>query len=350
VTFDWRSESDTPAPERLVPVDDRLTAAEAVKRTRRGEFLLYEGDFHNAKQLLAAMGRRLPARGKTFAAERASRLQEHETLGRIVVALDRAWKLPLRRAPDVSQACRDVWGRAKHERTVVSLKTLLGMMGAAEWRRKGLEVPGLEGRLTPHYGVYVPTRTDYLQLLRHVEVEGRTVIDLGTGTGVIGLLLLQRGAKKVTAVDCDERAVACARENAEKLGLKSRFTAVLADGYPEVLADVVVCNPPWLPAAPKTRVDRAVFDEDSRFLLAFLEGLTQHAKEGALLISDLAELLGLRAPGWLEAQFQRCNLKMTTKQSMKPTHGRAYDKTDPLHLARKNEVTSLYVLTPASSP
>jgi 16S rRNA G1207 methylase RsmC len=53
-------------------------------------------------------------------------------------------------------------------------------------------VPGLEGRLTPHWGVYVPTRTDYLGLLEHLEVEGRTVIDLGTGTGIIGLMLLQR--------------------------------------------------------------------------------------------------------------------------------------------------------------
>jgi methylase of polypeptide subunit release factors len=344
VTFDWRTEGDTPVPAQLLPVDDRLTAAEALKRTRRGEFLLYQGDFHNAKQLLAAMGRRLPARGKSFAAERASRQLEHETLGRIVVALDRDFRLLLRRAPDVALACRQVWGAATHERTVVALKTLLGMLGAAEWRRKGLEVPGLKGRLTPHWGVYVPTRTDYLGLLEHLDVEGRSVIDLGTGTGVLGLMLLQRGATRVTATDCDARAVACATDNAQRLGLAGRFTAVLTEGYPDARADLVVCNPPWLPAAPKTRIDRAVFDEHSRFLLTFLEGLAQHAPSGALLISNLAELLGLRPLGWLEAQVERCGLEITMRHSTRPTHARAYDKSDPLHRARSSEVTSLYAL------
>ena len=56
----WRSESDEPAPERLGQADDRITAVTALRRVRRGEHLLYTGDFHNAKQLLGAMGRRLP--------------------------------------------------------------------------------------------------------------------------------------------------------------------------------------------------------------------------------------------------------------------------------------------------
>jgi methylase of polypeptide subunit release factors len=148
----------------------------------------------------------------------------------------------------------------------------------------------------------------------------------------------------VTATDCDARAVACATDNAQRLGLGSRFTAVLTESYPDARADLVVCNPPWLPAAPKTRIDRAVFDEHSRFLLTFLEGLAGRAAEGALLLSNLAELLGLRAQGWLEEQIERCGLSITMKHGTRPTHGRAYDKSDPLHRARSSEVTSLYGL------
>src|SRR5690348_973433 len=101
--FTWRSESGEPAPSRLSPVDDRLTADTALKRVRRGEHLLYTGDFHNAKQLLGAMGRRLPppraARSplESFRAERRARQLEHETLSRIVVALDRSYQLELKR-------------------------------------------------------------------------------------------------------------------------------------------------------------------------------------------------------------------------------------------------------------
>ncbi len=353
--FTWHSESDEPKPTRLSPVDDRLSADAALKRVRRGEFLLYTGDFHNAKQLLGALGRRLSrpvgARSplEAFRAERRARQLEHETLSRIVVALDRSYKLGLSRAPDVSLACRQVWGEPETDVTVVPLKQLLGMLGAAEWRRKGLTVPGLTGLLHPHYGVYLPTRTDYVELLLSLsDVKGKRVFDLGTGTGVLSFILLQRGAASVVATDCDSRAVACAQENAERLGLAKRFQVLEADLFPEGKADLVVCNPPWIPEPPKNRVDRAVFDEDNQFLRRFLEGLPTHLTpggEGLLIISDLAVLLGLRPQGWLEEQFARCGLTVKWKRSTPAKHSKAKDRSDPLHTARSREVTTLYCLT-----
>ncbi|MCY1082321.1 class I SAM-dependent methyltransferase [Archangium lansingense] len=355
--FTWRSESGEPAPSRLSPVDDRLTADAALKRVRRGEHLLYTGDFHNAKQLLGAMGRRLPppraARSplEAFRTERRARQLEHETLSRIVVALDRSYRLELKRAPDVAEACLQVWGEPDADRTVVSLKTLLGMLGAAEWRRKGLDVPGLEGKLHPHYGVYLPTRTDYVELLLSVkDVRGKKVFDVGTGTGVLSFLLLQRGAASVTATDIDSRAVACARENAERLGLSKRFEVMEGDLFPPGKADLIVSNPPWIPEPPKNRVDRAVFDEENRFLLGFLEGLAGHLNpggEGLLLLSDLAVLLELRAADWLDQELARYGLVVKWKRSAPARHSKAKDKSDPLHAARSREITTLYGLVPA---
>jgi precorrin-6B methylase 2 len=330
-----------------------------LRRVRRGEHLLYTGDFHNAKQLLAAMGRRLSsppaARSplEAFRAERRARQLEHETLSRIVVSLDRSYRLGLKRAPDVAEACRWVWGEPDADSTVVSLKTLLGMLGAAEWRRKGLSVPGLEGKLHPHYGVYLPTRTDYIELLLSVtEVRGKTVFDVGTGTGVLSFLLLQRGASSATATDCDERAVACARENAERLGLSKRFKVLQGDLFPPGKADLVVSNPPWLPEPPKNRVDRAVFDEDNRFLRGFLEGLAEHLTpggQGLLLLSDLAVLLGLRSADWLDQELARTGLAVKWKQSTPARHSKAKDRSDPLHAARSREITTLYCLSATST-
>jgi SAM-dependent methyltransferase len=339
-------------------VDDRLGADAALKRLRRGEYLLYTGDFHNAKQLLGAISRRLDRSEKVrspleaFRAERRARQLEHETLSHIVVALDSAYRLSLARAPDVALACRQVWGEPATATTVVPLKQLLGMLGAAEWRRKGLAVPGLTGLLHPHYGVYLPTRTDYVELLLSLEhVKGKRVFDVGTGTGVLSFLLLQRGAEAVVATDCDARAVACARENAERLGLARRFQAVESDLFPEGRADLVISNPPWIPEPPKNRVDRAVFDEDSLFLRCFLEGLSAHLApggEGLLLLSNLAVLLGLRPQGWLEEQLARCALKVKWSRSTPARHSKAKDRSDPLHAARSREVTTLYCLVPAS--
>ncbi|WP_369414578.1 50S ribosomal protein L11 methyltransferase [Corallococcus soli] len=356
--FTWHSESDEPAPTRLSPVDDALSADTALKRVRRGEFLRYTGDFHNAKQLLGALGRRLErspqARSplEAFRAERRARQLEHSTLSRIVVALDRNYRLELARAPDVSEACRQVWGEPMADFTVVPLKQLLGMLGATEWRRKGLAVPGLKGLLHPHYGVYLPTRTDYVELLAAVpDVTGKRVFDVGTGTGVLSFLLLQRGAVSALATDCDSRAVACARENAERLGLSQRFQVAEADLFPAGQADLVVCNPPWIPEPPKNRVDRAVFDEDSQFLRRFLEGLPAALTpggEGLLILSDLAVLLGLRPPGWIEEQFARCGLTVAWRKSTPARHSKAKDAADPLHAARSREVTTLYGLVSAA--
>ncbi len=356
--FTFRTESDTPAPTRLEPVDDRLSADEALKRVRRGEVLLHTGDFHNAKQLVSAMERRLTRTGpppatplQAFRAERAARAEAHRLLGSVVLRLDGAYRLELSRAPDVAQACLDVWGPPPPEGTVVALKTLLGMLGAAQWRKTGLAVPGLTGRVHPHYGVYAPTRGDYVSLLARVErVRGARVFDVGTGTGVLSFLLLQRGAASAVATDVDPRAVACARENAQRLGLASRYEVVEQAGFPSGTADLVVCNPPWIPERPRTAVDRAVFDDDGAFLRAFVEGLSGHLAPGGrglLVLSDLAVRLGLRSEDFLSQAFTQAGLKVAETHQQRATHGKAKDPTDPLHHARSGEVTSLYELVVA---
>lgn len=356
--FRWRTESDDPAPEQVAELDDRTRADEAMQRANRGEWLLYTGDFHNAKQLLSAMSRRVPKPRRAaspleaFRAERVARAREHQALSRLLVALDGEYRLALRRAPDVAQACRWAWGEPDAPRTLVPLKTLLGVLGAAEWRRKGLAVPGLKGTLEPHYGVYLPTRSEYVELVAALPgVEGKRVIEVGTGTGVLSFVLLQRGAASALATDVDPRAVRCANENARRLGLAERFEAVERDLFPEGRADLVVCNPPWIPEPPKTRLDRAVFDEGSAMVTAFVEGLSAHLAPGGagvLVSSDLAVLLGLRRAGWLDALLAGAGLTVTWSKSTAPKHGKAADRDDPLHAVRSRETTTIYRL--ATSP
>ena len=225
------------------------------------------------------------------------------------------------------------------------------MLGAAEWHRKGLEVPGLKGLLHPRYGVFLPTRTEYVELLLKAPPPlGMRVFDVGTGTGVLSFVLLQRGADRALGTDLDPRSVACAKENAERLGLGGRFVAEERDLFPDGRADLVVCNPPWIPEPPKNRVDRAVFDPGSAFLRAFLEGLGAHLSpggEGWLLLSNLAELLGLRPAAFLAERLAEAGLAVKWKKDTAAGHPRAYDRSDPLHAARSAEVTTLYCLAVA---
>lgn len=357
----WRSESDEPPPAKLGHAGDRLNAQAALKRVK-GEHLLYEGDFRNAKQLLAAMGRKVNGGRRPenrsaleeFRAERAARLREHETLSRIVVKLDPKYRLAeLKNAPDVAEACTALWGPVTLP-TIVPLKALIGMLGAAEWHRKGLTVRGLPGKLHPRYGVFLPTRSEYVDLLLDApDPEGKRVFDLGTGTGVLSFLLLQRGAAKAVGTDIDPRAIACAVENAQRLGFASRFEAKELTLFPEGRADLVVSNPPWIPEPPKNRIDRAVFDEGNAFLEGFLSGLAAHLSpggEGWLLMSNLAELLGLRAAGFLAERIVAAGFEVKWQKSTPAKHPKAHDPDDPLHAARSREITTLFCLVPSANP
>ncbi|MFD9909560.1 methyltransferase [Streptomyces sp. NPDC059063] len=355
----WHSESGAPAPRRVAPADDRMKADAAYRLACEGTALVWRGDYQGARQLLKALGRRLdrltPKPGatpaETFHRHRQSRGHRARVLGMLLVVLEDDHGLALRRAPDVREACTAAYGPPTG-RTAVSLRELLGVIGAHEWRRKGVPIAALDGRIHPHYGVFSPVRGEYVDLVAQAPLPAVAgpAFDLGTGTGVLAAVLARRGVGRVVATDSSPRALACARDNVERLGLTGRVEVVdSGDLYPEGRAALVVCNPPWLPGRPTSAVEQGVYDPGSAMLRAFLTGLAGHLEpggEGWLIISDLAEHLGLRTRDELLDLFGAAGLRVVDRHDAKPLHPRASDPTDPLHTARAAEVTSLWRLAP----
>lgn len=359
----WRSEAGVPAPKRLLEVDDTLKADAAMRLASEGTGLVWCSDYHNARQLLQAMTRRTERKAAAKPATPAEAFHQHRKqqaerariLGRLLVPVDGDYRIDLPRAPDVRLACAQAWGPADGTPSLVSLRELLGLVGAHEWRSRGVEIPTLgappANRIHPHYGVYSPVRGEYLDLLARAPLPSRELaFDIGTGTGVIAALLARRGARRVVATDVDERALACARENVARLGVASQVEVVRADLFPAGTAPLVVCNPPWLPGRAASPIERAIYDEGSRMLRGFLGGLASHLApggEGWLVMSDLAELLGLRGAGELESWIAAAGLRVAGRDTIRPRHGKAVDPADPLHAARSREVTSLWRLAAA---
>ncbi|MEV4467947.1 class I SAM-dependent methyltransferase [Nonomuraea sp. NPDC049504] len=346
----WRSVLGAPPPARVVVADDRTKADTAYKLACEGTALLWQGDFHNARQLLTAMGRRCrpAAPGSGFHRHRQAQSQRARTLGMLLIPYDADHVVPLRRAPDVREACAAVHG--PHAPPAVGpLRELLGLIGAHEWRVKGVHVPALDARIHPHHGVFSPIRGEYVDLVAEAPLPAdRLAFDVGTGTGVLAAVLARRGVRRVVATDLDERAVACAAENVARLGLAERVEVVRTDLFPPGRAPLVVCNPPWLPAKPVSPLDHAVYDPGGRMLRGFLDGLAEHLEpegEGWLVLSDLAEHLGLRSRAELLEAFERAGLRVAGRLDVPPRHSRARDPGDPLHAARAAEVTSLWRLT-----
>jgi methylase of polypeptide subunit release factors len=248
--------------------------------------------------------------------------------------------------------------------SVASLRDLLGMTSAHEWRKKGVEITALgdapNNRIHPHYGVFSPVRGEYVGLVATAPLpkaeQGQTELvafDIGTGTGVLSAVLARRKVSKVVATDMDPRALACARANLEQLGVAQQAEVLETDLFPPGLASIVVCNPPWLPARPSSPIEHAVYDEGSRMLLGFLAGLAAHLTphgEGWLILSDFAEHLGLRTRAELLAAIEQAGLTVLGRMDAKPIHGKVADTTDPLHAARASELTSLWRLGVAAAP
>ena len=387
----WQSENGQLPPRRVVVADDTLSADTAWRLACEGTAMLWRGDYHNARQLLQAMARRASrkprkeaekaaakAAGKAaskikapdmrfpeaFHLHRMAQAQRARTLGMLLIPVEAGGHIPLRRAPDVAEALSAALGALSsaarvneqgNEQTdllqapfVLSLRELLGLIGAREWRRQGVLVPALGARIHPHYGVFSPLRGEYLDLIARARLPATTLaFDIGTGTGVIAAVLAQAGVQRVLATENSPRALACARENLGRLGLDACVEVLEADIFPPGRAPLVVCNPPWVPAKPSSAVEQAVYDADSRMLRGFLDGLAAHLEEGGegwLILSDLAEHLGLRSRdellGWIDA----AGLEVLGRDDIRPRHAKAGDETDPLHEARAAELTSLWRL------
>ena len=366
----WRSEAGLPPPKRVVLIDDTMTADAAYRLACEGTAMLWRGDFQNAKLLLQALARRVdhekrrprkpkaaaePSKIDVFNRYRLARSQRARALGMLLIPFDAGHGIPLRRAPDVAEACDAAYGAAT-EPYVASLRELLGMIGAHEWQKKGVEVPALGARIYPRYGVFAPVRSEYVQLVAGALFATREppplAFDIGTGTGVLAALLAKRGVARVIATENDPRALACARDNVRRLALTDRIEVVEADLFPDPAtagrAPLIVCNPPWIPARPATPLEHAIYDFESRMLQGFLNGLAAHLTpggEGWLILSDIAEHLGLRTRDELLAWVEKAGLKVLGKTDIKPKHPRASDASDALHKARASEVTSLWRLS-----
>lgn len=376
----WHSEAGRPAPARMQVADDRLAADAAYHLICEGSTLLWQGDFFNARHLMEALKRRLdkpklrgkaqksakpahpPASAATpalaFHQQRQVQARRAHILGSILIPLNGDYRIPLRRAPDVQAACTQAWGPADGTARVIALRELQGIVSAYEWRKNGVQIPALQtlggyDRIHPHYGVFSPVRGEYVDLVAQAPLpatatqKAAVAWDIGTGTGVLATVLARRGVPQVIATDNAARALACAQDNVQRLGVAAQVQLCNVDLFPPGHADLIVCNPPWLPVRATTSLEQAVYDPDSRMLRGFLAGLAARLRpggEGWLILSDLAEHLGLRSRADLLAWTEAAGLRVVGRLDIRPNHRKAQNASDPLHSARAAEVTSLWRL------
>lgn len=422
-------------PPTALTVDDATRSAWALRRLREGRALVYDGgDYRNARQLLRAVRRRIAAGGASGRPETKRRRNEtriraeekeiggaddvfdvgkewtrqresqreraaiaHGILIRASLEGDRGPSgiLGLKRAPtnagdvfayafqnDKELVAKlddgDPTTSSSRSRScvLVSLVEFLAMVGGYEWNRRGVHVHALGGRVVPHFGVFPPTRQDYLHLLDRVAIERATrggspvrMMEVGIGSGVLSLILLRRKTvDRVIGTDVNPYAVACTRENMARFGFEA--DVMLADLFPpeetpairnegegDGRVDVVLFNPPWVPGDAATWLDKSVYDPGQGILRRFLSQVQHHVKKDGqvyLLLSNLGVLLGLFQEQDLYDMFDEGNLELVevhmTESKKEMAKGESDIESereaqfDLLESVKSREVVSLYHL------
>lgn len=136
-----------------------------------------------------------------------------------------------------------------------------------------------------------PADTDSLRafLADGSRVRGKTVLEIGTGSGLLALCCLHAGAARVVATDVNPSAVANAAYNARRFGFQDRLEVrqVPADdagAWTVIQAgerfDLVISNPPWENQRPRSIAEYALYDPDFVLLRSLIAGLRDHLKPG----------------------------------------------------------------------
>ena len=142
-----------------------------------------------------------------------------------------------------------------------------------------------------------PLDTESLrELLRETPsfVANKSVLEIGTGSGVLGLCCFRYGADKVVGTDLNPNAIACAKYNADRLGypldVRQVGTGEKADSSayailePEERFDVILSNPPWEKGQPQKWSDYALYDPNFKLLRSIISDARSHLNPGGKIL------------------------------------------------------------------
>lgn len=130
-------------------------------------------------------------------------------------------------------------------------------------RTRNLQIGDLRLNVPPsvfHPGVFVTSRM-FADFLRTLDLRGKTVAEIGTGSGILALCAARAGARSVLALDINPAAAAAAQQNAKLNGLDAIVSARVSDLMSAVSADesfdVLISSPPSFAGEPRDMADRA---------------------------------------------------------------------------------------------
>lgn len=111
-------------------------------------------------------------------------------------------------------------------------------------------------------------------------IKGESVLDIGTGSGVIGIFAAYKGAGRVLGIDINPAAVKTAKENVRRHNLESIIDIRLSDGFANIaedeIFDVITMNPPFTNDDSFDKDEQSMNDKDLKFHKHVFSNIAKH--------------------------------------------------------------------------
>lgn len=310
------------------PVDRRTHFAASARRLLAGHTLLVRDHYRTGLGILDAVVSTLrpPSDQADHAAKERYRQAFREHAFRLLVPV-RGGRVDLEGGPEpgflpeLYPELPELW---------LPLPEIRDLGYAWDRYHQGVYLAVLGHRLHPFYGTYLPKRTTHLELfatwLAQWSGPRRTAVDVGTGSGVLALLLARAGVEHIVATDLNPNAIESVRR---ELARRSRppITPVLADllGSSTDPVDLIVFNPPWTQGRVGTLLDRALTYEAGLFERFFEQARARVTPEGRVLLvfSNVLRLVQPDVPHPIDAELERGRFRLANKltRRVKPPRG-----------------------------
>ena len=329
-------------------MDTKATVAEMIA----GKYVLVEEFYSNGVQVLNELKRNLllKHKDKSFQGQRDYRSAFRKASHRLLLKV-KDNKLIVKKSPDFG------WLKLLYpdvSEFYISFPQVQGMNSSWQWYEKGIEVKTLDLTLHPFYGTYFPTRFDHLKLfdkwLKKYDGPKTNAIDIGVGSGVLSFQLIQNGFENITAIDTNKNAIIGVLEESKRLGYEDKMTLIHGDLFEncDVKADVIVFNPPWLPAKHDLEegIDKAIYYEEELFPRFFEQAQKHLSPDGkiVLIFSNLAQVVDEKSTHPIIEELQknkRFRKELHLRRDVRASSRRT-KRTD----SRDNEKVELWVLAP----
>jgi len=325
----------TEASELTVKRAEQSRPSEVLNALAQGQIVILVGKFeyldgimrfvHRHDNVLAPNSAELPGSNK-YQRSRAREEQKRNNITRLMVAVKSDNLIGVTNYPDCDGLTN--WLNItefdpNNKPFLMPLRRFFRILTDMRRQRKGIFMQAIGDSITVLPHVYVPHDQSVVDLLAEnlvIDGEAVRVLDMGTGTGILGLVAAKRGASRVILTDISPNAVENARLNVQRLGLQQttevRGPADLFDSVQGEVFDIIIFNPPWILGEPKTLYDEAIYDKEQQIITRFLSQVNEYlSPHGRLLLiySDISQSTGEGSLDKLNQLLQQNRLEIVSQ-------------------------------------